>query len=139
VTIEIRRLGPGDSALLERLADDVFDEPVRADRLAAYLAEPGHVLLVALDDGVVVGQAAAVVHRHPDKPAELYVDEVGVAPAFQRRGIATRLLAELFTLGKGLGCAAAWVATEADNLPARRLYEGFGAPGEPCMVYLYRL
>ncbi len=139
MSTQIRRLGPDDAALLERVADGVFDEPVRADRLAAYLAEPGHVLLVALDEGVVVGQAAAVIHRHPDKPAELYVDEVGVAPAFQRRGIATRLLAALFEIGKGLGCTDSWIATEADNLPARRLYEGFGAPGEPCMVYLYRL
>ena len=44
VAIEIRRLGPEDAPILERIAADVFDEPVRPDRLAAYLAEPGHHL-----------------------------------------------------------------------------------------------
>ncbi|MET3579212.1 ribosomal protein S18 acetylase RimI-like enzyme [Mesorhizobium robiniae] len=89
--MEIRRLLPGDDALVMRVADDVFDEAVRPDRLAAYLASPGHFMIVALADGVVVGQCAAVIHRHPDKVSELYIDEVGVAPAFQRQGIATRL------------------------------------------------
>ncbi|TKB31123.1 MAG: GNAT family N-acetyltransferase, partial [Mesorhizobium sp.] len=64
---EIRRLFPGDDALVMRVADEVFDEPVRPDRLSAYLAEPGHFMVVALADGIVVGQCAAVIHRHPDK------------------------------------------------------------------------
>ncbi|TIT51699.1 MAG: GNAT family N-acetyltransferase, partial [Mesorhizobium sp.] len=29
MTVEIRRLYPGDDALVMRVADDVFDEPVR--------------------------------------------------------------------------------------------------------------
>ena len=38
------------------------------------------------DRGVMIGQLAAIVHRHPDlRPAELYVDELGVAPRFQRQ------------------------------------------------------
>jgi aminoglycoside 6'-N-acetyltransferase I len=139
VSVEIRRLGPGDAALLDRVAAEVFDEPVVPDRVAACLGEPGHIMLVALADGLVVGQAAAVVHRHPDKPTELYIDEVGVAPAFRRQGIARRLVAELLAIGRALGCAEAWVGTETDNLPARRLYEGFGASGEDCVVYVYRL
>ena len=37
--VEIRRLGPGDGHVLDRVAAEVFDEPVRPDRLAAYLAQ----------------------------------------------------------------------------------------------------
>jgi hypothetical protein len=48
---------------------------------------------VALFDDMVVGQCAAVIHRHPDKVSELYIDEVGVAPAFQRQDIADRNVA----------------------------------------------
>ncbi len=139
ITYEIRRVTAGDAALLDAVADDVFDEPVQAGRLAAYLAEPNHFLLVAIADGVVIAQAAAVIHRHPDKPTELYIDEVGVTPAWQRRGVASRLMTALFDLGRSLGCEEAWVGTEVDNVPARRLYEKYGADGEPFVMYLYRL
>src|ERR1700688_4928003 len=91
VEIEIRRVGSGDRDLFDRVAAGVFDEPIERARLAAYLAATGHHMIVAVSGGEVVGQVAAVVHRHPDKPTELYIDEVGVAPAFHRRGIARRM------------------------------------------------
>ena len=121
--IEIRRVGPGDAGLFDRVADDVFDDAIDGGRLAAYLAEPGHFMVVAVAAGEVVGQVAAVVHRHPDKPTELYLDEVGVAPALQRRGIARRMIDAMFAWGRELGCEEAWVGTEPDNLPARALYD----------------
>ena len=46
-----------------------------------------------------------------------------MAPAFQRQGIARRMLEEMFALGKALGCEEAWVGTEPDNVAARGLYE----------------
>ncbi|MFE0017252.1 GNAT family N-acetyltransferase [Mesorhizobium sp. NPDC059054] len=140
--IEIRRLLPGDDAFLERVAEEVFDEPIDPARLAAYLAAPGHLMIVALADGLVVGQCAAVIHRHPDKPTELYIDEVGVSPAFQRRGIARRMLMAMFALGRELGCEEAWVGTEPGNIAARALYENLPESGEPAeqfAMYVYKL
>jgi ribosomal protein S18 acetylase RimI-like enzyme len=139
---EILRLSPENAAVLDRVADEVFDEPVRPERLAAYLAEPGHVMLVALVGKIVVGQCAAVVHRHPDKVTELYIDEVGVAPAFQRKGIARDMVERMLAIGKDLGCGEAWVGTEPDNLPARGLYEGLEVrrdKAENFVLYLYHL
>jgi ribosomal protein S18 acetylase RimI-like enzyme len=137
--LEIRHIKPGDAALFGRVAADVFDAPIDAARLAAYLAEPGHHMLVALHGGEVVAQVAAVIHRHPDKPTELYIDEVGVTPARQRQGIARRMVAEMFALGKALGCEEAWVGTESDNAAACALYESHGATGEPFVMYEYTL
>ncbi|MEZ5557931.1 MAG: GNAT family N-acetyltransferase [Pseudomonadales bacterium] len=62
------------------------------DGLRRYLARPDHLMFVAIADGCVIGQVLAVVRYHPDKPTELYVDDLGVAPEHQRRGIATRLM-----------------------------------------------
>jgi ribosomal protein S18 acetylase RimI-like enzyme len=98
--VEIRRVTAEDAAIFARVADGVFDEPIDRGRLGAYLAAPGHHMLVALRGGEVVAQVAAVVHRHPDKPSELYIDEVAVATALQRQGIARRMLDEMFALGK---------------------------------------
>jgi len=139
VDIATKRLTPADAALLGHVADGVFDEPIHPERLVAYLAQPGHAMVVAIADGVVVGQCAAVLHKHPDKPTELYIDEVGVAPAFQRQGIARRLLDEMLALGKAMGCEEAWVGTEPDNLAARRLYESRGATPEPFVMYVFKL
>ncbi|MER8905477.1 GNAT family N-acetyltransferase [Mesorhizobium sp. M0772] len=140
--MEIRRLYPGDDALVKRIAEDVLDEPVRADRLAAYLASPGHLMIVALADGVVVGQCAAIIHRHPDKVTELYIDEVGVSPAFQRHGIARKMLDAMFALGREQGCGEAWVGTEPDNVPGGALYESreeVHGPAESFVMYVYEL
>ncbi|TKT82824.1 GNAT family N-acetyltransferase [Aquamicrobium sp. LC103] len=139
MNVEIRRVAAGDEALFARIAEGVFDEPVDAARLKAYLAEPGHFMLVAIAEGETVGQAAAVIHRHPDKATELYIDEVGVADAWRRKGIARRLVEEMLQLGRSLGCEEAWLGTEHDNVPARRLYESFDADREDFVMYVFKL
>jgi aminoglycoside 6'-N-acetyltransferase I len=142
MSVEIRRLFQGDDAVVKSVAEDVFDEPVHTDRLSAYLAAPGHLMVVAIADGIVVGQCAAVIHRHPDKVSELYIDEVGVTPAFRRQGIARKMLDAMLALGREQGCGEAWVGTEPDNFPARALYESREEPhpeAESFVMYVYEL
>ncbi len=93
-------------------------------------------MLVAFHAGEVVGQVAAVIHRHPDKPTELYIDEVGVTPALQQQKFARRMLDELLALGKAL---EAWVGTEPGNGPARGLYASHGVTAEPFVMYVLKL
>ena len=138
-SIAYRRVAAGDEALFEQVADKVFDAPVDPDRLAAYLASPGHVMVVALAGDTIVGQAAAVLHFHPDKVTELYIDEVGVSPAWQRRGIARHMVRELFRIGRELGCGESWVGTELENMAARGLYEGFDGEESTFALYEYEL
>jgi aminoglycoside 6'-N-acetyltransferase I len=139
MTIEIRRLSAADAAILDRLDVEVFDEAIAPARVAAYLAQTGHLMIVAIEAGVVVGQTAAVIHRHPDKVDELYIDEVGVTPRLWRQGIARRMLDDIFEWGRSLGCRQAWVGTEPDNQPARGLYESRGAAAIPIVMYDYDL
>lgn len=136
---DIRWLTPDNAAILDHVAPDVFDEPIDPVRRAAYLADPHHHLAVAIKDGEVVAQVAGVVYRHPDKAPELFIDEVGVTPALQRRGIARALLDEMLARGKALGCEEAWVGTEHDNGPARGLYESYGVRPQPFMMYTFPL
>ncbi len=137
MTVEIRYAGPGDEGLFDRIAPDVFDHPVERRQLAHYLATPGHHLIVAIANGEVVGQVAAVVHRHPDgRPTELYIDEVAVTPARQRQGIARRMLEAMLALGHDLGCAEMWVGTEPDNVAAKGLYASLGTSAESFAMYV---
>ena len=140
MTVEIIHAGPRDVALFDQVAEEVFDHAIDPAILADYLAQPGHHLFLAMEDGLVVGQLSAVVHKHPDtRPRELYVDEVGVSPAWQRRGIATALIDAAFTLGRDLGCTEAWLGTEPDNDPARALYSPRAEPVEDVVMYVFKL
>ena len=136
---EILRIGPAQARRLERVADDVFDEPIDPARLAAYLAQPNHLMVLAVSGGEVIGQARGMVHRHPDLPTELYIDNLGVAQDRRREGVATRMLDELVAWGREKGCEEAWVGTEVDNVPARTLYEGRGSDAETFVLYFYEL
>jgi aminoglycoside 6'-N-acetyltransferase I len=126
MSVEIRVLGPDDAAVLRRVADDVFDDAVDPALTAEFLNDPRHALCVAIDDGVVVGMASGVRYVHPDKPSELWINEVGVAPTHQRRGLAKRILAELLAHARREGCREAWVQTDLDNAAARALYAAAG-------------
>jgi aminoglycoside 6'-N-acetyltransferase I len=94
---------------------------------AEFLADPRHHLAVAMHADTVIGFASAVHYIHPDKPAELWINEVGVAPTHRNRGIAKRLLHEVLGLAKSLGCREAWVLTDRSNEAAMRLYQSISA------------
>lgn len=138
--ITLKRLAAGDEAVFDTIAPDVFDEPIHPERMRAYLRELGHLMLLELDGNLVVGQCAAVVHRHPDKPTELYIDEVGTASTHLRRGVATAMLHEMFAWGRELGCREAWLGTELDNDPANGLYRRLKpSEDEAIQYYLFSL
>ena len=140
MTFTLKRLTPADAAALSHVAPDVFDEPVDATRLARYLREPGHLMVVALEDELIVGQCAGVVHHHPDKASELYVDEVGTASTHRRQGIAKAMMDELLQWGRELGCEEAWLGTETDNEPAKALYRRYApVEDETIQYFLFKL
>ena len=140
MAIEIRILGPEDAPLLRNVADDVFDNPVVPELSAQFLADPRHHLAVALDNARrVVGMASAVDYVHPDKPVDLLILEVGVAPPCQRMGIGRQLMQALLKMAREMGCRQAWVGTETDNEPAKALYKAVGGSEEAAVFYEFNL
>jgi aminoglycoside 6'-N-acetyltransferase I len=120
--IDITLLGPGDGRTLQDVLPGVFDLPLRRDLVKEFLDDPRHHLAVAVEGGRVVGFASAVHYVHPDKEPELWINEVGVAPAFRRKGIGRKLLGALLRVGAELGCREAGVLTERDNVSAIQLF-----------------
>jgi ribosomal protein S18 acetylase RimI-like enzyme len=131
MAFEMRVLRARDINVLDDVADDVFDGPVDAALSSMFLSDPRHHLCVCIDDGIVVGFSSAVHYVHPDKPPQLWINEVGVAPSHQRKGIAKRILSALLSIGRDLGCTEAWVLTDEDNAPARALYRSAGGTETP--------
>ena len=91
-------------------------------------------LVVALDAGRVVGFSSGTVLMHPDKPTAFFVQEVGVADAYQGQGIATKLMRRIGDLARDRGCEDIWVLTEEGNTTARGLYKKLGGVEEGGLV-----
>jgi ribosomal protein S18 acetylase RimI-like enzyme len=136
--IEVRILGVNDGALLGAVAEEVFDDAVDLHAAVEFLTDPRHHIAVAIDAGKVVGFASGIHYFHPDKPVpELFVNEVGVAPSHQNRGLGKTVLAALLRHGRELGCAQAWVLTERANEAAMRLYAACGGAEAPAAQVLF--
>ena len=130
--IEIKRLSLDDSDALAHIAPGVFDNPIAWERAREFLADPRHHLIVAIDNGSIVGFVSAVHYVHPDKPQpELWINEVGVADGYRGRGIGTAVLREVLDVGRRLGCEEAWVLTERSNEAAMHLYASNGGEAAP--------
>ena len=127
MTAQIRVLGAGEEEVLARVAADVFDHPVNPDWTRAFLADPHHHLVVAIDRDTVVGFVSGVHYLHPDKAPQLWINEIGVAPTHQGRGIGKALLARMLGIGWDHACTTAWVLTDRSNRAACALYRSLGA------------
>jgi ribosomal protein S18 acetylase RimI-like enzyme len=105
----------------------LFDEDIRPDQAAAFLADPANWILIAYDGAMAVGMLTGTVLRHPDKPPSLFVNEVGTREDWQRRGIARAMLQAVLARARTAGVEGVWLGTETDNLPAQGLYRALRA------------
>jgi ribosomal protein S18 acetylase RimI-like enzyme len=131
--IRLATLEDVDALLLA--ADELFDNLPQREWTTAFLSQPGHHLLIAVEGAEVIGFVSAVRYLHPDKPPEMWINEVGVVESHQGRGVGTRLMEGTLALARELGCTCAWVLTDEGNEAAKRLYaRAGGVRGEPATV-----
>jgi ribosomal protein S18 acetylase RimI-like enzyme len=138
--IQVEFITAANAKILDRVDEDVFDFPVQREYVDAFLASPTNLLVVAVDSETVVGMATALMYTHPDKPLQMFINEVGVSCRFHRQGIGRKLVDALLRRARELGCHEAWVATEVSNTAARALFAATGGKEhkEHAVVYFYR-
>jgi ribosomal protein S18 acetylase RimI-like enzyme len=124
--LEIRRLGPGDDAVVRSLAAYPY-----LQEQSVMLEDERTIFLVAFDGDAPVGFVLAheLPRRHGD-PSNLFVYEVDVVPSRQRQGIATALMRELERRAAARGIREAFLYTEPDNAPANAFYRSLGGRSE---------
>lgn len=106
----------------------LFDHPVTLAGAADFLDRPGHLILLARQPGGAgIGFVSGVDMRHPDKPPEMFVYELGVDEGWRRRGVASALLVALRDEAVRRGCRGMWTGADADNGAALATYEAMGA------------
>jgi ribosomal protein S18 acetylase RimI-like enzyme len=136
--VSVRRLGPGDEAVLSQLALDgpryeeagvaeADEVPLAPADASAFLADDRTHLFVAFlaDDPVGFVVVNELLHRHTFTRM-LLVYEIGVAEEQRRRGIGRALLDAVRTLAVEQGIPEGFVLTEATNAPAMALYAAAG-------------
>lgn len=136
--ITFRHLGPDDLDLLLAVREGLFDHPVDAEQAGAFLADPGHEIVLAFAGGAAVGLVTGTVILHPDKRPAMFLNELGVREEWQRRGIGRALTERLFAIARGRGCdEGIWLGTEPDNTAALALYRATGGDEEPFIGFAW--
>jgi aminoglycoside 3-N-acetyltransferase I len=124
----VRRLAAGDEDVVRRLAEDGRPQ-------TALLADERTIFVAAFDGEEPVGFAFGyLLPRRHGEPSMLFVYELDVAEPYRRRGIATRLLEELFAQAGGV---EAFVLTDADNVAANATYAKFFAERSEVVMWDY--
>jgi ribosomal protein S18 acetylase RimI-like enzyme len=148
MTIEIRRLQPGDEQLALQVVRDLVPVEERDGRepsvshLRRLLGQDTNDLIVATAGGTPVGFLTA--YRMPALCCDasmVYLFEIEVAVPFRRQGIAKRMIALLKTLCRESDVEDIWVGTDNDNIAAKRLYASTGATcvAPDCCEFTYDL
>jgi aminoglycoside 3-N-acetyltransferase I len=118
-------------------AGDLFDSPPLPESTERFLTDPSHHLLFAYDGGGrAIGMISGIETTHPDKGTEMFIYELGVAPAARLQGVATELVKALAELARHRGCYGMWVGTEPDNAAAQATYRKAGATEEAPFLLL---
>lgn len=146
MNIEIKLLRQGDEKVLMSVAPDLFDNSIDPDLTKEFLGDARHHIVVAIEHGLVVGFASALHYVHPDKPPQMWINEVAVVSTHRRRGIAKAMLKSLFELGQAHKCTEAWVLTDRFNTAAMALYASLGGiegadegPSDATLGYTFTL
>jgi ribosomal-protein-alanine acetyltransferase len=115
----IRLASPADLPALAALEDAAFFDPWSPAQIAAELAEPHALVLIAAgDSGETRGYA---VFRHIAGEAELL--RLAVIPTARRRGVARRLAVDGIERLRQSGCSGCYLEVRTTNRPAIELYE----------------
>jgi len=135
MSVSIKRLGPGDEAILDALAreDADFDlegrssglTPLKPAHAQRYLSNPGVLHWVAQHEGNVVGFLYCSLVLLRSEPArELLLYEIGVRGAWRRQGVGRALLSHMESWMQNNDVGVVWVC--ADNAVAVEFYRGCG-------------
>ncbi|MEM9197604.1 MAG: GNAT family N-acetyltransferase [Pseudomonadota bacterium] len=134
---QIRLLSTQHVGLLATAPAGLFDGPVTAASAEKYLSDPRNLMAGAVSGDMLVGFASALDHHHPDKPGELWINEISVLEAHRRQGIGRALIACLRAHARLQGLATVWVLAEARDPAACAFYRAIGATADETVMFTY--
>jgi aminoglycoside 3-N-acetyltransferase I len=138
----IRRLSVGDQPLASAvlaLVHAVFEEEAESlssEYVSGLLARTDFWLMAAMMEGRPIGGLTAhVLPMTRSESAELFIYDLAVLPAWQRRGVGRALVRSLRREARAAGISVAFVPTDNEDAHALAFYEALG--GEPAPVTIF--
>ena len=123
MTLRFRRLRLRDLGAIEAIERRSYPTPWSRSMFAGELAKPASICLGAFDRDTSVLLAYLIVARYVDA---WHVMNIAVDPDHQRRGIATKLLEQLFQLTDEDARRGYTLEVRISNAGAIKLYERLG-------------
>ena len=138
MNVQIRRLDRNEAGLAEEVVRGFKGSSRSSGSLQGFLGNAANYLLVAEAEGEVGGFLMAYRLERADREAsQMFVYEIGVAAPWRGQGLATALVEGITALARAEGMFEAFVLTNRDNEPARRLYTRTGAIVEDDSAVLF--
>ena len=124
--MKLRRLGTPDLELVLEMNQTFRERFIEPAGAAAFLKDEDNWLYAAVEKDRVIAFAYGYMLKRLDAKRMLYIHEVGVAEAYQRQGVGTRLMESLKEACRAEGCAKMFLITDQANEGANRLYQKIG-------------
>ena len=127
MNLTIARLGPEDAARAQANCALFWNMNDASANLAAYLADPNCILLVAEVDGEPAGQIVGhILKRWDSKSPMLFLFSIDVVESHRRKGLARGLIKEFLRIGGEAGCGTSFVFANESNSAAMEMYQALG-------------
>ena len=124
----IVRAGTADLELAAEAVREVHERDVLDEgALEEFLSDNSRYLLLALEDGRLVGSLNGYALKHPDRrePA-FFLYEIDVREECRNRGIGKALVNRFVAEARAAGAFEVWVITNESNGPAMTMYRHSG-------------
>lgn len=143
--MHITRLTASDAELAANTVSvmaQVFDEGSGAAQghIEKLLAADNFWLLAAIDAGEPVGGLTAHALPMTKEPSrELFIYDLAVSPAHQRRGIGRELVLHACKLARAEGISVAFVPADNEDRHALDFYRAIGGQAQPVTFFNFEL
>jgi ribosomal protein S18 acetylase RimI-like enzyme len=129
---EVRRATSKDFNVARQAVGEVLERaPVDDASLARFLAEPSCYLMIATEDGRVVGTLHGHALRHPHRAEpQFFIYEIDVRPECRNRGVGRALLNAVTAEARAAGAFEVWLLTNRSNRAAISMYAAAGYRAE---------
>lgn len=135
MTVMVRFATLSDHDLLMNSVD-LFDDPPHTEWLTEFLDDDRHHMALAVEGLECVGFLSAVDYVHPDKPPQMWINELGVVETRRRQGIATRLIDAAKARAKARKCSDLWVLADPTT-EAIGFYQSLDAQREGSHIAMF--
>jgi [ribosomal protein S18]-alanine N-acetyltransferase len=117
----IRDATTEDLAAIAALEVEVYDSPWSEEIIRDELGQMNRIYLVVETDERIIGFGGAMLVIE-----DAHITTLGVAPAYRRRGVGSRLLLDLIDRALDAGSRNLTLEVRESNVDAQALYERFG-------------